>query len=111
METQALDPVLIDVGTKSTYADYLLLLSGRSQRQLEAIAEGILERSAAAGRRPQSVEGIGTHWVLIDYGDLVVHAFLHPVREFFDLEGLWADGPRLPLQVPPESRLSAAEAY
>lgn len=111
LSRKALDPVLLEVADRSTYTDYILIVSGRSERQLEAIADGIVEGLASHGCRPQSVEGVGTHWVLVDYGDFVVHVFLHPVREFFDLEGLWSDGARVHLDVPPEGRLSAAEAY
>lgn len=111
IDKKALDPVVLDVTNKAAYTDFLLIVSGRSDRQLEAMADGIVEGLAEHGLRPLGVEGAGTHWILIDYGELVVHAFLHAVREFYDLEGLWADAARVPLDVPPESRLSAADAY
>lgn len=110
-DKKALEPVLLDVSERSTYADYILVLSGRSDRQLGAIVEGIVDGLAKQGARPLGIEGADTPWMLIDYGDVVVHVFLHSTREFYDIEGLWFDAPRVPLEVPPESRLSAADMY
>jgi ribosome-associated protein len=81
------------------------VLSGRSDRQVEAIAEGVCEAVAALGRRPLGREGARNgRWVLLDFGDVVVHVFYHPLREVFDIESLWIDAPRVKLQVPAEAR-------
>jgi ribosome-associated protein len=103
LEKKALEPTLIAVGAESSYTDYILILSGRSERQVQAIADGIAERFAEAGIRPLGIEGVG-EWVLLDFGDLVVHVFNHAAREFYDLEGLWIESPRVMLAVPEEAR-------
>jgi len=112
LEKKALEPVLLDVRGLASYADYIMLVSGRSDRQVMAIADGVLEAAARAGQRPLGTEGLkGGHWSLIDFGDLIVHVFYHPVREFYDLESFWIDAPRVPLDVPPEARLGVDEMY
>ena len=99
------EPVLLDVGGMASYTDFLLVLSGRSVRQVEAIAEAIEVGMKERGHDPLGREGNrGGQWVLIDFGDVVVHVFYHPIREYYDLEGLWMDAPRVELDVPPELR-------
>ena len=98
MDKKALDPVLLDLRGKSDYADYLLVVSAESQRQVNATAQAIEERLAAAGLRKRSIEAAGeSHWLLMDFGDLVVHVFFRDARAFYDLEGLWADAKRVAL--------------
>ena len=83
------------------YTDYFIICSGRSDRQVAAIRES-LQREArnTENLRPTSVEGTGTNqWVILDYGDVVVHIFFEPVREYYQLERLWSDAPRLTLDV------------
>ncbi len=110
LEKKALEPVLIDVTGRSSYADFIAVVSGRSDRQVDAIAEGISEALASAGRRPLGREGARNgRWVLLDFGDVVVHVFYHPLREVFDIESLWVDAPRVKLQIPASARLDAAE--
>ena len=105
LDKKAVDPVLIDVSEQSTYTDYLLLLSGRSDRHVQALADAVIEAFAALKVRPIGVEGHRSgQWTLIDFGDVVVHVFYHANREFYDLEGLWHDAPRVPIEVPPDSR-------
>ena len=106
---KAVEPVLIDVTGRSSYADFIAVVSGRSDRQVDAIADGVCEALAATGRRPMGREGVRNgRWVLIDFGDVVVHVFYHPLREVFDLESLWIDAPRVKLQIPAEARADAA---
>jgi ribosome-associated protein len=103
----AMEPVLLDVSALATYTDYLLLLSGRNLRQVEAIAEAVQQGMKAAGHDAISMEGNrGGQWMLIDYGDVVVHVFYHPIREYYDLEGLWVDAERVELDVPAELRVA-----
>ena len=103
---KAVEPVLIDVTGRSSYADFIAVLSGRSDRQVEAIAEGVSDALASVGRRPLGREGARNgRWILLDFGDLVVHVFYHPLREIFDIESLWIDAPRVRLQIPAEARL------
>jgi ribosome-associated protein len=109
LDKKAIEPVLIDVSGRASYADFIAVVSGRSDRQVDAIAEGVCEALAAHGRRPMGREGARNgRWVLIDFGDVVVHVFYHPLREVFDIESLWIDAPRVKLQVPAEARADAA---
>jgi ribosome-associated protein len=99
LEKKALDPVLIELKGTTSFTDYFLLCSGKSDRQVQAIAQGIEETLKKKGIRPLGQEGIsGGKWILMDYEDVVVHIFLEPVRKFYDLEGLWIEAPRIDLQ-------------
>ena len=101
----ALQPALLDVSEASSYTDYILIFSGRSTRQVEAIAEAIRQGMKGAGHEVLGVEGQrGSQWMLLDYADVVIHVFYHPQREFYDLEGLWSEAPRVELEVPAELR-------
>jgi ribosome-associated protein len=108
LDKKAVEPVLIDVCGQASYADFIGVVSGRSDRQVDAIADGVCEAMAAQGRRPLGREGARNgRWVLIDFGDVVLHVFYHPLREVFDIESLWVDAPRVKLQIPAEARLEA----
>jgi ribosome-associated protein len=112
LDKKCLEPVLLDVRALASYADYILIVSGRSDRQVQAIADGIDLALRDEGKRALSTEGTRDgQWTLIDFGDLIAHVFYHPVREFYDLEGLWSDAPRVPLEVPPEARAHLEDAY
>ena len=88
--------VVLDVSELTSIADAFILCSGRSNRQVTAIADYIEADLKSQGVRPLSVEGRREgHWVLMDYGDVVIHIFYEPVREVFDLEGLWIDAGRI----------------
>ena len=105
LDKKALEPVLLDVRQQGTYTDYILLLSGRSDRHVQSLADAVVDAFVKQhGRRPLGVEGQSTgQWTLIDLGDVVVHVFYHPMREFYDLEGLWHDAPRVTLDLPPDA--------
>lgn len=112
-DKKAVMPMLLDLTEEGAYTDYILVVSGRSDRQVQSIKEGI-ERALkdSLDRAPLGVEGNRDgQWSLIDYGELVVHIFYHPIREFYDLEGLWATAPRVPLEIPPDSQLQYSDAY
>jgi len=112
LDKKALEPVLLDVRELCSYCNYQLVVSGRSERQVEAIAEAISVGLKAKGIRPLSTEGSkGGAWSLIDFGDFLVHVFHHPSREHYDLEGLWIDAPRVPIEVPAEARLPLEDRY
>ena len=101
LEKKSYDLVLLEVRELTSIADYFVVCSGRSDRQVQSIAQGIEENFRGMGVRPQSVEGAARgQWVLVDFADVIVHIFYQPVREFYDLEGLWADAPRLELPEP-----------
>jgi ribosome-associated protein len=96
---KAEDIVLLDVRGLTTLADAFLICSGRSHRQVTAIAEHTLRDLKKNGIRPLSTDGLQEgHWVLLDYGHIIIHVFYDPVRRFYDLEGLWSDAKRIQLQ-------------
>jgi ribosome-associated protein len=93
---KALDIVVLDVSGLTSLADTFIICSGRSNRQVTAIADYIRTDLKKQGVAPLSVEGLQEgHWVLMDYGDIVIHVFYDDVRRFYDLEGLWSDAPRI----------------
>lgn len=96
LDKKALDVTLVDVRGKTSYADYFVIASGESDRQVAAIAEHIeTTLKAEKGLRTVGTEGRETgNWVLLDYGDVVVHLFYSEQRAFYDLDGLWADARR-----------------
>ncbi len=92
----------LDVRETATFTDYFLLCSGTSDRQVSAVAHHIEETLKDSGVRPLGIEGIREgRWVLLDYGDFVVHVFLDSVREFFKFDGLWGTAREIPI---PEER-------
>ncbi len=95
-DKKASDIVLIGIRELTTLADYLVICSGGSERQLGAIADGIAEGLKEEGLRPLGREGTsGAHWVLLDFGAVIVHVFAPPERDYYQLERLWADGATL----------------
>ena len=91
-DKKAAEIVLLDVAPLTTVADYLVLCSGGSERQLDAIADGIVEGIKAEGTRILAREGEAvSHWILLDVGSVIVHVFAPPEREFYALERLWAE--------------------
>ena len=95
-EKKALNLIVLDVRDLTSIADAFIICSGKSNRQVNAIADSIVAKLKKHKIKPLSVEGTGEgHWVLLDYGHVVIHVFYEPVREFFDLEGLWADAKRI----------------
>lgn len=101
LEKKACDLVLIEVREHTSIADYFIICSGRSDRQVQSIAQGIAENLKQAGHSPLSIEGAGRgHWVLMDFSDVIVHVFYQPLREFYDLDGLWGHAPRMELPEP-----------
>ena len=111
LDKRALEPVLIDVSSMGSYTDFIGIVSGRSDRQVDAIADGICQALKARGLYPLGQEGSGSgRWTLLDFGAFVIHVFYHPVREFYDLESLWIEAPRVKLDVPPEATLQQPDA-
>lgn len=99
LEKKALDPVLLEMRGISSVTDYFLLCTGKSDRQVQAIARSIEETLEKRGIRPLGQEG-GSQgkWILMDYNDVVVHIFLDPIRKFYDLEGIWLEAPRIKVE-------------
>lgn len=108
MDHQALDPVLLEVKEHCSFADYFIICSGASKRQVSALAQHLEEELAKLKVKPLGVEGLQEGlWVLMDYNAVVVHIFYQELRGFYDLEGLWADAPKTLMTPPPPSALSA----
>ena len=98
-ERKAINPVLFEVGKLTSIADYFLIASGNSSTQVQAISRHVQQKMKEAGFKPYGIEGEQEgHWTLMDYGDLVVHIFYQPYREFYDLEGLWIEAPRIDIE-------------
>lgn len=100
IEKKAIGIEILDVSGKIDYADFLVIMTGRSDRHVQAIASGLEEAMKKKKFAPLSVEGREqANWVLMDYGDVVVHVFQEDTRKLYDIEGLWIDAGRL--SVPP----------
>lgn len=96
-DKKGIDPVVLDVGEVLAITDFFVVASGTNTRQVRTLAEEV-EKAAkeATGRSPVRTEGVrDLRWVVLDYGDVVVHVFLDETRRFYDLERLWSDVPRL----------------
>ena len=86
------DPLALDVRDVVSFADTFLILTGRSDRHVQAIADAVVAAFGARGEKPLGVEGqTEGRWVLLDFGDLIVHVFQREVREAYALERLWSD--------------------
>ncbi len=111
LDRKALNVEIIDVADKVDYTDYVVVMSGRSDRQVSALARN-LEQDVVAKTRQRclSVEGLPqASWVLMDFGDVIVHIFHDDTRGYYDLESLWIDAPRLPVPEEQTSSLPAVE--
>ena len=106
---KAVNVVALDVRELTSIADAFIICSGRSNRQVSAIADHIVRELRKQKIKPLSVEGAAEgQWVLIDYGYVVIHVFFESVRQFYDLEGLWIDARRIPVPAaPPKARTAA----
>jgi ribosome-associated protein len=99
LEKKAEDVIVFDVRGLSSYADYLVLLTADSDRQAGAVADHVDQELKAAGHSKIAVEGYETgNWIIVDYGDVVTHVMGRETRAFYDLEGLWADAPRIEIK-------------
>jgi ribosome-associated protein len=94
VEKQGLDPVVLELKGLTDIADYFVIASGRTDRQVEAIQDAILVNVKEAGFRPLGVEGKrGGEWILMDYGGVIVHIFTPQTRDYYRLESLWISAP------------------
>jgi ribosome-associated protein len=99
LDKKAEDVLLIDVRGLTSYADYFVLMTADSDRQAGAIADHVDQKLKEQGASKVGVEGYQSgRWILIDYGDIVAHVFSREARGFYDLEGLWADAPRISVE-------------
>jgi ribosome-associated protein len=89
---------ILDLTEISGFTDYFVISSGTSDRQVQAIADSVKESMKKSEKELLAIEGYADgRWVLMDFGDIVVHVFLDALREYYDLETLWADAPRVKL--------------
>jgi ribosome-associated protein len=96
LEKKAIGVEVLDVSGRVDYADYLVIMTGSSDRHVNAIASGIEEALKRKKHQPLSVEGLGSaNWVLLDFDDVVVHVFQEETRRVYDIEGLWMDASRV----------------
>jgi ribosome-associated protein len=95
-DKKASDLVILDISEIASFANYFLICTGDSSRQMQAIADEIEKRLKAQGTRPSHMEGYqNSEWILLDYGDLVIHIFSKTARVYYDLERLWRDSKKL----------------
>jgi len=93
---KAEDPVVLDVRALGSYADTLVVTTGRSDRHARSITDAVMAELAHQGEKPLGIEGYDEgRWILVDFGDLILHVFLSEVRDHYDLERLWSDAPRM----------------
>src|SRR5882672_6286838 len=94
---KANDPLILDVGDVLSITDSFVIVSGTNTRQVRTIADEIEQQiTEAGGPKPLRIEGLDDlRWVLVDYGEFVVHVFLQETREYYELERLWSDVPRV----------------
>lgn len=93
---KALDIRVLDLRPVTTFADTFVICTGGNARQIQAIADEVEKQLKQVNERPKSVEGYdNSEWVLMDYGDYVIHVFSEKARKFYDLERLWRDAPLL----------------
>lgn len=94
-DKKGLDPVILNVGRKSSVASYFLVVHGTSDRHVRAIADNIIEQLEMRGERVWHLEGMNEgRWVLLDYADVVIHVFHYEMRNFYGLERLWGSSER-----------------
>lgn len=97
-EKKALEPVVLDLREIASFTDYFVIVSGANERQVQAISDEIYESLKKSGHAAARVEGYKTaEWILLDYGDFVVHVFEQKARKFYDLERLWRESKRIEL--------------
>ena len=97
-EKKAIEPVVLDLREIASFTDYFLIVSGANERQVQAISDEVYESLKKSGHAAARVEGYKTaEWILLDYGDFVVHVFEQKARQFYDLERLWRESKRVEL--------------
>jgi ribosome-associated protein len=104
LDKKALDLQVLAVGKVTSIADYFILCSATSERQTQAIADGVVDTLRDEGVRPLLVEGANPgRWILVDYGDFIFHIFTEDCRRFYGLERLWGDAPNVTAELSEEA--------
>jgi ribosome-associated protein len=92
LDKKAVDPLALDLRGISSVAEYFVMVTGTSDRHVQAVAENVMDAFKSIGVKALGEEGLREgKWVLLDYGEVIVHVFLEPVREYYDIESLWGD--------------------
>ncbi len=100
-EKKGLDLVVLDLRAIASFTDFFVITSGTNRRQVQAISDGVVEQLKKSGTRAARVEGYQTaEWILVDYGDFILHVFDEKARRFYDLERLWREAVRV--EIPPD---------
>ena len=98
LERKAMDLTVLHIGKVSTFTEQFVICHGANSRQIQAIADSVHGELKTVGRRPLSIEGYqNAEWILLDYGDFIVHVFSPEKRYYYDLERLWRTAPKLPV--------------
>jgi len=98
-QNKAQEVVLLDVSGFSSFSDFFVICSGKSSRQVQGIADNLETGLRELGIRPLGTEGRGEgHWILMDYGDVIIHIFYEPIRYHYDLESLWSEAKKVRLE-------------
>jgi ribosome-associated protein len=99
-DKKAQDLVVLDLRELASFTEYFLICNGNNQRQVQAISNAVEEQLREAGKRPLHIEGYSNaEWILLDYGDFIVHVFSDSARRFYDLERLWRDAKRVEVSI------------
>ena len=99
IEAKAEDVDILDLRGRASFTDFFVIMSGRSTRHVQGMAENIEAAFRSKRLSGKNCEGLNDgHWVLLDFSDVIVHIFYHETRAFYDLEGLWHDAPRIALE-------------
>jgi len=99
-DKKAINSLLLNLYEVADFTEFFIITSGTNVRQVQAITDGIQEELRKTGTRPSRIEGYNTaEWILMDYGDFIVHVFEEKSREFYDLERLWRDAKRVQIPI------------
>jgi ribosome-associated protein len=99
LDTKAEEVVILDVRELNTFTDYFVIMNGKSTRHVQALAEAVEGKLRSKRVKESSAEGLQEGmWVLLDFGDVVVHVFYHEQREFYDIEGLWSGAKQIEVE-------------
>ena len=110
-DKKATDIRILDLGELLGITDYFVLVSASNERQLRTIVDEVGRQASESGRKPRRREGTAdTGWMLLDYGDVIVHAFTTEQREYYSLERLWSDAPLVPFDTSAASAAASGAA-
>ena len=99
VDSKGIDLSVLDVSEAFGLSDFFIVVSGRSDRHVQGLVNRVMNALEERGITPQGIEGFEAgHWIILDYGEVVLHAFYEPEREIYDIEGLWSTAPRLEVQ-------------